>query len=189
MFPNLFTEDIPEDVQEHFRYPVDLFKVQTAVFGTYHMSDLEVFYNREVYWQTPTEKYFDQDIVMDPYYITMKLPDSDKEESLLMHPYTPNNRHNMTAWMGVRNDGDNYGDLFVYRFPKQKNVYGPQQIENRINQDSTISQQLNLWSQGGSEVIRGNMLVIPIEDTILYVEPIYIESSNESSLPEVKQVV
>src|SRR5699024_8023410 len=86
------------------------------------------------------------------------------------------------------NDGDNYGDLFVYRFPKQKNVYGPQQIENRINQDSTISQQLNLWSQGGSEVIRGNMLVIPIEDTILYVEPIYIESSNESSLPEVKQV-
>ena len=189
MFPNLFTEDIPEDVQEHFRYPIDLFKVQTEMFGTYHMSDLEVFYNREDYWQTPTEKYFDQDIEMDPYYITMKLPDSDKEEFILMHPYTPKNRQNMIAWMGVRNDGDNYGDLFVYRFPKQKNVYGPQQIENRINQDSTISQQLNLWSQGGSEVIRGNMLVIPIEDTILYVEPIYIESSNESSLPEVKQVV
>lgn len=189
MFPDLFTEDIPEDVQAHFRYPVDLFKIQTEMYGTYHMSDLEVFYNREDYWQTPTEKYFDQDIEMDPYYITMKLPDSDEEEFILMHPYTPKNRQNMIAWMGVRNDGDNYGDLFVYRYPKQKNVYGPQQIENRINQDSTISQQLNLWSQGGSEVIRGNMLVIPIEDTILYVEPIYIESSNESSLPEVKQVV
>src|SRR5690625_4271504 len=95
----------------------------------------------------------------------------------------------MISWICVRNDGEHYGEMFVYRFPKQKNIYGPQQIENRINQDSYISQQLNLWSQGGSEVIRGNLLVIPIEDTVLYVEPIYIESSNESSLPEVKQVV
>src|SRR5690625_5293475 len=95
----------------------------------------------------------------------------------------------MISWICVRNDGEHYGEMFVYRFPKQKNIYGPQQIENRINQDSFISQQLNLWSQGGSEVIRGNLLVIPIEDTVLYVEPIYIESSNESSLPEVKQVV
>src|SRR5690625_5167869 len=126
---------------------------------------------------------------MAPYYITMKLPENDEEEFILMLPYTPKNRQNMISWMGVRNDGDNYGDMLVYRFPKQKNVYGPQQIENRINQDSYISQQLNLWSQGGSEVIRGNLLVIPIEDTVLYVEPIYIESSNESSLPEVKQVV
>src|SRR5699024_12426794 len=94
----------PEDVQEHFRYPIDLFKVQTEMFGTYHMSDLEVFYNREDYWQTPTEKYFDQDIEMDPYYITMKLPDSDKEEFILMQPYTPKNRQNMIAWMGVRKD-------------------------------------------------------------------------------------
>src|SRR5699024_7300032 len=148
-----------------------------------------VFYNREDYWQTPTEKYFDQDIEMDPYYITMKLPENDEEEFILMTPYTPKKRQNMISWMGVRNDGDHYGELFVYRFPKQRNIYGPQQIENRINQDSTISQQLNLWSQGGSEVIRGNLLVIPIEDTVIYVEPIYIESSNESSLPEVKQVV
>ena len=189
MFPDLFTEDIPEDVQAHFRYPVDLFKIQTAMYGTYHMSNLEVFYNREDFWQIPTEKYFNKDIEMDPYYITMTLPENDHEEFILMQPYTPKNRQNMIAWMGVRNDGDDYGDIFVYRFPKQKNVYGPQQIENRINQDSEISKQLNLWSQGGSDVIRGNMLVIPIEDTILYVEPIYIESSNESSLPEVKQVV
>src|SRR5690625_635960 len=126
---------------------------------------------------------------MEPYYITMALPDHDEEEFVLMVPYTPKKRQNMIAWIGVRNDGDHYGEMFVYRFPKQKNIYGPQQIENRINQDSHISKELNLWAQGGSEVIRGNLLVIPIEDTVLYVEPIYIESSNESSLPEVKQVV
>jgi uncharacterized membrane protein (UPF0182 family) len=189
MFPDLFTKEIPEDIKAHFRYPVDLFKIQTAMYGTYHMSNLEVFYNREDFWQFPTEKYFNQDIEMDPYYITMELPENDQEEFILMLPYTPKKRQNMISWIGVRNDGEHYGEIFVYRFPKQKNIYGPQQIENRINQDSFISQQLNLWSQGGSEVIRGNLLVIPIEDTVLYVEPIYIESSNESSLPEVKQVV
>jgi len=189
MFPDLFTEEIPEDVQAHFRYPVDLFKIQTAMYGTYHMSNLEVFYNREDYWEFPTEMYFNQDIEMDPYYITMKLPEYEQEEFILMRPFTPRNRQNMISWMGVRNDGDHYGEIFVYRFPKQRNIYGPQQIENRINQDSYISQQLNLWSQGGSEVIRGNLLVIPIEDTVLYVEPVYIESSNETSLPEVKQVI
>lgn len=189
IFPDLFTTDVPEDVASHFRYPVDLFKIQASMYGTYHMSNLEVFYNREDFWQFPTEKYFNQDIEMDPYYITMKLPEYDEEEFVLMLPYTPKNRQNMISWMGVRNDGEHYGDMFVYRFPKQKNIYGPQQIENRINQDSYISQQLNLWSQGGSEVIRGNLLVIPIEDTVLYVEPVYIESSNETSLPEVKQVI
>ena len=189
MFPDLFTEDIPEDIQAHFRYPEKLFKVQASMYGTYHMSDLEVFYNREDFWQFPTEKYFDEDVEVEPYYISMKLPDEDQEEFILMTSYTPKNRQNMIAWIGVRNDGDNYGELFVYRFPKQVNIYGPQQIENRINQDSYISQQLNLWSQGGSNVIRGNLLAIPIEDTILYVEPIYIESSNETSLPEVKQVI
>jgi len=189
MFPDLFTEEIPEDVRSHFRYPEMLFEIQAKMYGTYHMSNLEIFYNREDFWEFPTEKYFDQDIEMDPYYITMKLPEHDEEEFILMLPYTPKNRQNMIAWMGVRNDGDNYGEMFVYRFPKQKNIYGPQQIENRINQDSYISQQLNLWSQGGSKVIRGNLLAIPIEDTVLYVEPVYIESSNETSLPEVKQVI
>ncbi|HLQ74361.1 MAG TPA: UPF0182 family protein [Bacillota bacterium] len=189
IFPDLFTEDIPEDIKEHFRYPTKMFKVQAKMYGTYHMSNLEVFYNREDFWEFPTEKYFNKDIEMEPYYITMKLPDKDEEEFVLMMPYTPKKRQNMIAWMGVRNDGDNYGEMIVYRFPKQRNIYGPQQIENRINQDSYISQQLNLWSQGGSEVIRGNLLAIPIEDTVLYVEPVYIESSNETSLPEVKQVV
>ncbi|MGM8215635.1 UPF0182 family membrane protein [Bacillaceae bacterium W0354] len=189
MFPKLFTEEIPEDLRSHFRYPEKLFKTQARMYGTYHMSDLEIFYNREDFWQFPTEKYFNEDIEVEPYYISTKLPDEDQEEFILMTSYTPKNRQNMIAWIGVRNDGENYGELFVYRFPKQKNIYGPQQIENRINQDSYISQQLNLWSQGGSNVIRGNLLAIPIEDTILYVEPIYIESSNETSLPEVKQVV
>nr|WP_042150300.1 UPF0182 family protein [Paucisalibacillus sp. EB02] len=189
MFPSLFEEEIPEDIRAHFRYPEMLFKVQSSIYGTYHMSNLEVFYNREDVWEIPTEKYYNEDVEMDPYFVTMKLPDYEDEEFILMQPFTPRNRQNMIAWMGVRNDGDQYGEMFVYRFPKQKNVYGPQQIENRINQDSVISQQLNLWSQGGSEVIRGNLLAIPIEDTILYVEPIYIESSNETSLPEVKQVV
>nr|WP_173918788.1 UPF0182 family protein [Halobacillus sp. Marseille-Q1614] len=189
MFPDLLTEEIPDDVRNHFRYPIDMFKVQAEMYGTYHMTNLEVFYNREDFWQFPTEKYFNEDVVMEPYYGTMKMPEYDEEEFILMMPYTPRNRQNMVAWMGVRNDGENYGETFVYQFPKQRNVYGPQQIENRINQDSTISQQLNLWSQGGSEVIRGNLLAIPIEDTVMYVEPIYIESSNETSLPEVKQVI
>ena len=189
MLPELFTNEVPEDIRAHFRYPEVMFKTQAKMYGTYHMSNLEVFYNREDYWQFPTEKYFNKDVEMDPYYVTMKMDDADKEEFVLMMPYTPKKRQNMISWMGVRNDGDNYGEMFVYKYPKQKNVYGPQQIENRINQDSSISKELNLWSQGGSEVIRGNLLVIPIEDTVLYVEPIYIESSNESSLPEVKQVV
>nr|WP_246569916.1 UPF0182 family protein [Lentibacillus saliphilus] len=189
MFPELFTKEIPDDVRAHFRYPERLFKIQAAMYGTYHMSNLEVFYNREDYWQFPTEKYFNEDIEMEPYYITMKMPEADEEEFILMMPYTPKKRQNMIAWMGVRNDGENYGEKFVYRFPKQKNIYGPQQIENRINQDSDISKELNLWSQGGSKVIRGNLLAIPIEDTVFYVEPVYIESSNETSLPEVKQVI
>ncbi|MEN1968048.1 UPF0182 family protein [Lentibacillus sp. N15] len=189
IFPELFTTDIPDDIRAHFRYPEKLFKIQAGMYGTYHMTNLEVFYNREDFWEFPTEKYFNEDIEMEPYYMTMKLPDEDDEEFIQMLPYTPKKRQNMIAWMGVRNDGDHYGEMFVYRFPKQKNIYGPQQIENRINQDSDISKQLNLWAQGGSDVIRGNLLAVPIEDTILYVEPIYIESSNATSLPEVKRVV
>ncbi|MFC4024904.1 UPF0182 family protein [Oceanobacillus longus] len=189
IFPDLFTTEIPEDVESHFRYPERLFKIQANKYGTYHMTNLEIFYNREDRWEFPTEHYFNEDIEMEPYYVTMKLPEYEEEEFILMMPYTPRNRQNMIAWIGVRNDGEHYGEKFVYRFPKQENVYGPQQIENRINQDSVISQELNLWSQGGSQVIRGNLLSIPINDTMLYVEPIYIESSNETSLPEVKQVV
>ncbi|WP_461180994.1 UPF0182 family membrane protein [Virgibacillus kimchii] len=189
IFPDLFTEEIPEDIQAQFRYPERLFTIQASMYGTYHMTNLEVFYNREDNWEFPTERYFNEDIEMEPYYITMSLPEYEEEEFILMMPYTPRNRQNMVAWMGVRNDGEHYGEMFVHRFPQQRNVYGPQQIENRINQDSRISQELNLWSQGGSEVIRGNLLTIPIEDTVMYVEPVYIESSNQTSLPEVQQII
>lgn len=189
MFPDLFTTEVPKDIRAHFRYPVELFKIQAEMFRAYHMTNLELFYNREDYWQIPTEKYYGEDIQMEPYYVTMKLDDADKEEFILMTPYSPNKKQNLAAWMGVRNDGEHYGEMFVYTFSKQRNIYGPQQIENRINQDAAISQELNLWSQGGSKVIRGNLLVIPIEDTILYVEPMYIESNNETALPEVKRII
>jgi uncharacterized membrane protein (UPF0182 family) len=189
IFPDLFETDIPDEIRKHFRYPIDLFHVQANMYRTYHMTNLELFYNREDVWQIPTEKYFNDDIAMEPYYVTMKLDDSDREEFILMLPFTPNAKQNMISWMAVRNDGEHYGETFVYQFTKQRNIYGPQQIENRINQNASISQQLNLWSQGGSRVIRGNLLVIPIEDTVIYVEPLYIESSNQTSLPEVKQVI
>lgn len=189
IFPELFETDIPEDIRAHFRYPIDLFKIQANMYRIYHMTNLELFYNREDMWQIPTEKYFDEDTVMEPYYVTMKLDDAEREEFILMLPFTPNTKQNMISWMAVRNDGEHYGEIFVYEFTKQSNIYGPQQIENRINQNAAISQQLNLWSQGGSRVIRGNLLVVPIEDTVLYVEPLYIESNNETSLPEVKQVI
>lgn len=189
MFPTLFTTEIPDDIRAHFRYPETLFTIQADLFRSYHMTDLEQFYNREDYWQFPTEKYYDTDIRMDPYYVTLKMEDTEQEEFILMMPFTPNQRQNLIAWMGVRNDGEHYGEMFVYEYSRQRNIYGPQQIENRINQNATISQQLNLWSQGGSNVIRGNLLVIPIEDTLLYVEPIYLESTNTTSLPEVKQIV
>ncbi len=189
MFPDLFTTDVPEDIREHFRYPVELFNTQAELYRAYHMTNLEMFYNREDFWQIPTEKYYGEDIQMEPYYVTMKLDDSEHEEFILMTPYTPNKKQNMSAWMGVRNDGDHYGEMFVYKYSKQRNIYGPQQIENRINQDAAISQELNLWSQGGSKVIRGNLLVVPIEDTLLYVEPMYIESNNKTALPEVKRII
>lgn len=189
MFPKLFTTDVPKDIRTHFRYPVELFNIQSEMYRAYHMTNIELFYNREDYWQIPTEKYYGEDIQMEPYYVTMKLDDADKEEFILMTPYSPNKRQNMSAWMGVRNDGEHYGEMFVYTFSRQRNIYGPQQIENRINQDAAISQELNLWSQGGSKVIRGNLLVIPIEDTLLYVEPMYIESNNETALPEVKRII
>lgn len=189
IFPTLLETNIPADIEAHFRYPLNLFKVQADILRTYHMDDLQTFFSREDVWNTPTERYYSSDIEMEPYYTTMQLPGSDREEFILMLPYTPNNRQNMIAWLAARNDGENYGELILQRFPKQINVDGPQQVENRINQDPFISQQLSLWDQGGSRVIRGNLMVIPIEDTILYVEPIYIESSNETALPEVQRII
>ena len=180
---------MPEDLRKHLRYPVDLFTIQALVYRDYHMQNPAVFYNREDAWNFAREIYENQTQQVEPYYINMKLPGSDKLEFLLMQPYTPVNKDNLIAWLAAKNDEENYGELILFQFPKQKLVYGPMQIESRISQDSEISKELNLWDQRGSSVIRGNLLVIPIEDSLLYIEPIYIKAANENSLPEVKRII
>lgn len=191
IFPELFQplHQMPEDLRKHLRYPVDLFTIQALVYRDYHMQNPAVFYNREDAWNFAREIYENQTQQVEPYYINMKLPGSDKLEFLLMQPYTPVNKDNLIAWLAAKNDEENYGELILFQFPKQKLVYGPMQIESRISQDSEISKELNLWDQRGSSVIRGNLLVIPIEDSLLYIEPIYIKAANENSLPEVKRII
>jgi uncharacterized membrane protein (UPF0182 family) len=187
IFPGLFQplEQMPPDLRAHLRYPQDLFRIQSRVFATYHMQDPQIFYNKEDLWSIPQKG--EQD--MEPYYTIMKLPGESREEFVLMNPYTPAKRDNMTAWLAARSDGAHYGKLIVYLFPKQKLVYGPRQIEARIDQDSAISQQLTLWTQRGSQAIRGSLLVIPIEDALLYVEPLYLSASESGALPELRRVI
>jgi len=179
---------MPDDLKKHIRYPVDLFNIQAQKYAVYHMTDTEMFYNQEDKWNLPTEKVYDKEENMDPYYTITKLPDGQKPEYVLILPFTPKNKTNMIAWMAARSDTPNYGDLLVYEFPKQQLVYGPMQIEARIDQDTTISQQLTLWNQRGSSVIRGNLLVIPIKNALLYVEPIYLQAE-QSKMPELRRVV
>ncbi|MBA7475469.1 hypothetical protein ES707_10840 [subsurface metagenome] len=190
IFPQLFKnfDRMPEDLKEHIRYPKDLFQVQAELYSTYHMMDPDVFYNKEDYWETPNELYGEDEIKMEPYYIITKLPGHEKEEFILMTPFTPSMKSNMIAWLAAKNDQPEYGNLIVYKFPKEKLIYGPMQIEARIDQDSEISQQLTLWGQKGSTVIRGNLLVIPIEESILYVEPLYLRAE-KGEIPELKRVI
>ena len=190
IFPNLFepTESIPPEIKAHFRYPLDLFKIQAQMFLSYHMSDPQVFYNREDLWRFPMEVYEGDTQQIEPYYLIMRLPEESQEEFILILPFTPVNKDNMIAWMAARSDGENYGKLLLYEFPKQELVYGPSQIEARIDQNPEISEQLTLWSQQGSRVIRGNLLVIPIEESLLYVEPIYLRAE-QGELPELKRVI
>lgn len=190
IFPNLFRDrdQIPETLQAHFRYPVDLFKIQSQMYAVYHMSNPEEFYNREDVWRFPLEIYEGRQEVMEPYYVIMDLPGGDRPEFTLILPFTPTNRDNMIAWMAARSDGSNYGKLLLYEFPKQELIYGPRQIEARIDQDPDISQQLTLWSQEGSRVIRGDLLVIPIQQSLLYVEPVYLRAE-QGELPELRRVI
>ena len=191
IFPQEFKsfELMPDGLKEHIRYPVDLFKVQSAIYNTYHMNDATVFYNKEDAWQIPHETYgTGQKVQVEPYYVIIKLPEESKEEFVLMSSFTPIKKDNMIAWLAARSDGDNYGKLLLYKFPKDKLVYGPLQIEAKIDQDSEISQQLTLWSQQGSRVTRGNLLVIPIKDSLLYIEPLYIQAET-GQLPELKRVL
>ncbi len=190
IFPDLFVsgDRMPDDIRKHIRYPEDLFTIQSQLYSIYHMTDPNVFYNKEDLWNIPSETYAENNIQMQPYYIISQLPDQEKPEFLLMMPFTPATKNNMISWMAGRSDGENYGELVVYNFPKDTLVYGPMQIESRIEQDSDISQLLTLWSQRGSRVIRGNLLVIPVENSILYIEPIYLQAET-SELPELKRVI
>ncbi|HWH76774.1 MAG TPA: UPF0182 family protein, partial [Candidatus Binatus sp.] len=190
IFPTLFQPiaAMAETLRQHLRYPEDLFTIQAKVYGTYHMKDPEVFYNKEDLWSFPRESHKGQTGVMQPYYTIMKLPGEAREEFILMLPMVPNNRDNMIAWLAARCDGPNYGKVIEYAFSKEKLIYGPAQIEARIDQDTTISQQLSLWNQTGSRVIRGNLLAIPIDDSLLYVEPLYL-SAESRQLPELKRLI
>lgn len=191
-FPSLLAPlaEMPAELRSHVRYPEDMFSIQSNVFQTYHMTDPNVFYNREDVWSLAQEKFDQSSQPVQPYYINMRLPNEPREEFLLMLPFTPRGRDNMIAWMAARSDGEQYGKLLLYKFPKERLVYGPNQVESRIDQDPTISAQLSLWSQRGSRVIRGNMLVIPVGRSNLYVEPLYLQSdATKGAIPELKQVI
>ncbi len=190
IFPELFVpiEQMLEPLRQHIRYPEGMFTIQAKVYQSYHMQDAQVFYNKEDLWSFPKEVYSGAEQVMQPYYITMHLPEEDKEEFLLMLPFTPVNKNNTVGWLAARCDGENYGKLLAYIFPKDKLVYGPSQIENRIQQDITITEQLALWGRGGSRVIRGNLLMIPLGDSNLFVEPVFLQA-DAGGLPELKRVI
>ena len=183
IFPDLFKpfNEMPADLKKHIRYPRDLFKIQVGTYTKYHMKDVRVFYNQEDLWQIPDELYGDSRQEMEPYYIILKLPEEEKEEFLLMLPFTPSKKDNMIGWLAARSDLPNYGNLLAYKLPKEKLVYGPMQIEARVDQQTEISRELSLWGQRGSRVIRGNLLAIPLSDTFIYVEPVYLEAKQEGS--------
>lgn len=191
IFPDLFKskDEMPEAIRVHTRYPQLMFDIQAEVYKLYHIKNPEVFYNKEDLWDIASEKYMENEQEIESNYLMFKLPDEEKEEFLLTVPYTPSKKQNMTALFVARNDGEDYGKMFIYKFPKNKTIEGPMQIESKIDQDSEISPQLTLWGQEGSSVLRGNLLIIPIEESLLYVEPIYIMADNENSIPEVKRVI
>jgi len=195
IFPKTFLPltELPKSLTAHLRYPQDLFTLQTAIYTTYHMDDPQIFYNKEDQWEIPAiaqggEAQPAKVPVMDPRHMIMKLPGEKAEEYILMLPFTPRAKDNLSAWMVARNDGEQYGKLVVYRFPKDKLVFGPKQIIGRISQDAQISQQISLWDQGGSEVIQGPLLVIPIEESLVYVRPLYLKAAT-GKIPELKRVI
>src|SRR5256884_4361455 len=190
VFPGIFQslDAMSADLRAHLRYPEDLFRVQTDMYATYHMSEPELYYHREDQWQKPVLSRPGER--PDPFlrHIVMRLPEERQAEFILMVPFTPRGKDNLASWMVARNDGEHYGRLVLYRFPKQSLVYGPTQIVNRINQDTDISRQISLWDQRGSEVIRGHLLVIPIEESLIYVQPLYLRAEG-GRIPEMKRVV
>ena len=187
IFPDLFRplQDMDEDIRKHIRYPKGYLQVQASMYSTFHMTDPKIFYNKEDLWEIPA--YGDRSL--EPYYTVMKLPEEKKEEYILLLPYTPSKRDNLAAWLAGRCDEPHYGKLIVYTFPRDRLVFGPRQIDARIDQDSYISQQLTLWGQRGSQVIRGSLLIIPIEKSLLYVQPLYLAAEDKGGLPELRRVI
>lgn len=189
-FPRMLQplESMPPALVAHIRYPEDYSLVQSNQLLVYHMTDPRIFYNREDTWRAPNEIYANESQVVEPYYLIMKLPQEDTEEFVLLRPFTPAQRNNLIAWLAARSDGNQYGRMLLYRFPKQELVYGPEQIEARINQDPQISQRISLWNTQGSRANQGNLLVIPIEESLLYVEPLYLEAE-QNRLPILARVI
>jgi len=190
-FPGLLRPlaEMPADLRRHLRYPEDLFAIQARKYATYHMEDPQVFYNKEDLWAVPRRAIEGREREMEPYYTIMRLPGESKEEFILLTLFNPSRRDNMIAWLAARSDPPHYGRLVVYNFPKQKLVYGPRQIDARIDQDPVISQQLSLWNQRGSTVIRGSLLAIPIDQSLIYVQPLYLAASEQGALPELRRVI
>jgi uncharacterized protein len=190
IFPDVFLsfDKMPDSLRAHLRYPEDMFLIQADAYRAYHMRDARVFYNKEDLWAIPRELYFGNEQAMDPYYVIMRLPNEQGEEFMLMLPFTPVNKNNTISWLAARADGANYGKLLAYLFSKDKLIYGPSQVENRIGQDTIITSQFSLWSQGGSSVVRGNLLMIPIAKSFLYVEPVFLQART-GGLPELKRII
>ena len=190
IFPGLFKprEEMPESLRAHVRVPLDLFTVQTQMLLQYHMQDPVVFYNKEDQWDVPVQTSFGRSESLRPYYIVARLPGEEKEEFLLIQPFTPDNRHNLVGWMAARNDGEHYGGRILFRFPTGRHVDGPNQIEARIDNDAVISEQFTLWGQVGSEVMRGILLVIPMGDAILYAEPVFLKPET-LEFPELRRII
>ncbi len=190
IFPDLFKpkSEVPGGMDAHFRYPQDLFEIQMETFNRYHMTRPQVFYNQEDLWTRPNEKYGGRQILMEPYYVLARLPDEEELEFMLISPLTPENRDNMISWFAAKSDPREYGQLIVYKLPKDRLIYGPAQIEARIDQDPEISRQIALWDQRGSRVIRGNLMVIPIENSFLYVEPVFLLADGVD-IPQLQRVI
>ncbi len=190
VFPNLFREldKMPIALREHLQVPTDLFDIQVQQLLRFHVTDTRTFYNGDDVWQVPMELYGQRQIPVEPYHITAQLKDNENSEFLLLQPLSPLARPNLAAWLAARSDGENYGELVLLRFPSQTTIYGPEQIQALINQDPKISQQFSLWDRAGSEVIQGNLLVIPLGNSLLYVEPVYLKAS-QGGLPTLARVV
>jgi uncharacterized membrane protein (UPF0182 family) len=190
VFPTLFRpiEEMPQDLRAHVRYPEEQFNVQTRMFGRYHVRDPLRFFNGDDLWTVPTSQSTEQSLPNEAYYVVMRMPGEAEAEFLLLQPMLPINRPNMIAWVAARNDGDAYGTTRVYRFPAETTIFGPAQIEARIDQDPIISEQFTLWRNSGSNVIRGNLIVVPVRDSLLYLQPIYLQSTG-SAFPEFRRIV